>query len=101
MGKEITIEDALKQNGGICQIEYDGMMIVAPMNDVKYALVELQKGRKSEIMKSVNRSLRHIMPKVKSGKASQKEAMNAGQDVAIWYANEILEGRATMQDIKH
>ncbi len=100
MKKEATIDEVLKQEGGICQIEYDGMIIVAPMEHVKYALRELQKGNKADLMESVNRSLKHSMPRIKSGSATQEEAMAAGQDIAIWYANEILEGRASMQDVK-
>ena len=47
-------------------------------------------------MVSVRRSIKKLFPRVKRGTASQKEAMDCAQDIAIWFANEIVEGRQTL-----
>ena len=83
--------------GGSRMIDYDGMIIMAPVRDIRHAIDALTDGDRQQIMQSVNSAIRRTFPKVKRGTASQKSAMQCGQDIAIWFANEIIEGRATLE----
>jgi hypothetical protein len=95
-----TIEDALAHNeqiGGSRVIEYGGMMTLVPVRDIQHAMTVLQANDRRKVMASVNATLALTFPKVRSGAASQKMAMNCAQDIAIWFANEVLEGRASLE----
>ena len=90
---------ALEHNaalGGSRMIDYEGMIIMAPLRDIQEAIVALNEGDRQQMMRSVNAAIRRTFPKVKRGTASQKAAMECGQDIAIWFANEVIEGRASL-----
>lgn len=96
------IKAALAHNdriGGSRTISYRGMMVMAPLRDIRQAIEQFSDPNRDrrKTMASVNASLARSFPRVESGKASQKEAMECAQDVAIWFANEIVEGRATLE----
>ncbi len=85
------------QIGGSRMISYGGLDVMVPVRDVREAINALKAGDRIRIMNSVLAALRRTFPKVKRGTASQKAAMNCAQDIAIWFANEIIEGRATLE----
>lgn len=94
------ITEAMARNahlGGSRWIEYGGMMIMAPLRDINDAVTSLKTGDRRKIMASVSASLAGDFPRVKAEKASQKQAMRCAQDIAIWFANEVVEGRATLE----
>jgi hypothetical protein len=104
MNEKLTIEDALKQPGGYRQIQYGEMVVVAPLVDIRHALQALEQmppARRESTLRSVNRALKRALPSVSSGTAAQKKAMAFGQDIAIWFANEVLNGRASLEETRH
>lgn len=97
-----SMGEVLKHNaehaGGSRLINYQGLILAAPMSDIRDAVTLLKNSNRRErkgIIASVNRSLARNFPKVKAQKASQKVTMSCAQDLTIWYANEIVEGRAS------
>jgi hypothetical protein len=99
MNDNLTIRDALTQPGGAFQIEYGGeFSIVAPANDVHEAITLLKSHRdRASIIQSVEAAIQEALPRIKSGEAGQQEAMDCAQDITIWFANEVLEGRKTLE----
>jgi hypothetical protein len=94
-----AVQGALQANakiGGSRMISYGGMQILAPARDIQQAIEALQNGDRQRIMVSVRKSIKRVFPQVKRGTASQEKAMICGQDIAIWFANEIIEGRQTL-----
>lgn len=90
----LTVKDVINQSGGSFQIQYGDFGIVAPTNDVHKGIALLRKTRdRNVVMESVKLSIERILPLVKSGNATQEDAINCAQDITIWFANEILEGR--------
>lgn len=85
--------------GGTRMINYRDCMIAAPVRDIRQAVERLSDPEydRRKTIASVTASLARSFPRVQSGKASQKEAMLCCQDIAIWFANEIIEGRATLE----
>jgi hypothetical protein len=61
------------------------------------AAEEVKVGGRQVIMDSVNGNLKRNFPKVKAGKASQKLFIKCAMDVAIWFANEVVSGRASLE----
>jgi hypothetical protein len=93
------LQSALEKNakiGGSRMISYGDMEILVPLRDVIAAVDALGAGNLRKTMASVNASLASSFPRVQSGIASQKEAMDCAQDIAIWFANEVIEGRQTL-----
>lgn len=97
------LSEALAHNakiGGTRMIEYKGMTIMAPLRDIKQSL-DMMKANDEEyragIMGSANDYLRRNIRSVKNQTASQEVAMNCAMDIAIWFANEVFEGRATLE----
>ena len=48
-------------------------------------------------MRSVNATLTANYLKVRAGTAPQQIGIKFAQDVAIWFANEVIESRATLE----
>ncbi len=79
------------------QIAFRGKTVVAPSGEIANAVAELRNLTRREriaIVRSVNRSLDKSWPRVLSGNANNEEFCAAAQDVVLWHANEIIEGRA-------
>lgn len=98
--EKMTIADALAHNtqvGGSRIISYDGMELLAPLRDIKESIDFLNNNDRRKVMASVNATLARRFREVKKGTASQKIAMECMQDIAIWFANEIIEGRETLE----
>ena len=94
------VADGLAKNaaiGGSRWIEYGGMTVMAPTRDIAQAVDALRRGNRQRIMRSVNKALAKSFPAVKAERATQQLAMRCAQDIAIWFANEIIEGRATLE----
>lgn len=97
---DLRVAAAVRHNraiGGSAWITYDGIEIMVPLRDVMEAREALLNGRRTRIMASVNTSLKRFFPLVKAEKAPQRLAMKIAQDVAIWFANELIEGRAKLE----
>ena len=95
-----TFDDALRYNdmiGGSRMVEYDGMMVLVPVRDVRQAMDLLRDGPAAQILASVRTSIGRLFPAVKAGTASQRQAMDCAQDIAIWFAGEVLAGRQTLE----
>lgn len=95
------IAQAVEHNtaiGGSRWIEYGGMSVMAPLRDIQDAVTALKAGDHRKVMASVNATLAQDFPRVKAERASQKQAMRCAQDIAIWFANEVIEGRATLEN---
>jgi hypothetical protein len=97
------LSEALAHNaeiGGTRMIEYKGLVVMAPLRDIKESLAMMQVNDEEfrhDLMASANRYLRRNFRSVKNQTASHEVAMNCAMDVAIWFANEIFEGRATLE----
>ncbi len=96
----LSVTDVINQVGGSMQISYEDFGIVAPTNDVHKAINLLRgynKRGRVALIKSVNKAIRAALPKIKDGSATQKEAMDCAQDITIWFANEVIHNRKTLE----
>ena len=74
------------------------MQIAIPLRDIREGVAMLAaEPRRREIVACTDRALRKNFPAVKAGKAPLHMAMECGQDVALWFANEVIEGRASIE----
>jgi hypothetical protein len=96
------LDSVFKQPGGSRQIEWgDGYFCIVPLKDLKYSLERLQgmpPAKKGTVLASVKAYLDEHMPSVQAQTATQEVAMNCAQDVCIWFANEVLEGRQKLEE---
>ena len=86
--------------GGSVRIRYEKWLFTAPYSHVVDAVHYLRgmgRRERTKVIQSVNRSIAELFPMVKARTASQEQAMLCAQDVGLWYANEIIEGRATLE----
>jgi hypothetical protein len=98
---EFIAADHAARCGGTAVINYKKWGLCAPMNDVVDMATDLAEHtpkRRKQVMTSVNASL--AKAEARMHKLSEKEHQNFCHDVVIWYANEILDGRATLDDCK-
>lgn len=100
--KDLTVQDVIEQLGGGVSIQYQDFMVVAPRAHVVDA-VEMIKQEdttsKKHILKSIQHSIKTLLPLLIAGTATQQQAMDCAQDISLWYANEIVEGRAELSSI--
>lgn len=79
------------------KIQYKEFEMTCPDQHVKDAVEALSTSKnRPEIVKSVNTYIETHLPSMADGSASQDVAMRVMQDIAIWYANEVVEERATL-----
>jgi hypothetical protein len=81
-------------------INYGGLTTMAPRDQVAEFVEMLKKmtpTARAAVLNSVNDAIFKVIGEVKLGKDTQSVAIDMAQDVAIWYANEIFEGRATIR----
>lgn len=89
------IDKALAQNGESVIIHYKELKVLAPKADIEYAINYLTNcADRTDVMRSVMKVLQKNYKSVLRGKASHKTAMEYGQDLAIWYANELIAREA-------
>jgi hypothetical protein len=99
MAVKFTTEDAFNQPGGYQKIEHGDLTVVAPINDIKMCLEWLRSmdtPTRSATLRSVNQALAVGKSSMRSQTASQDVAMQFCQDCALWFANEVLDGRVTL-----
>lgn len=103
MPKKIkTREDVLAYNaknaGGTRIIPWDGVEMYVPVSEIREAVAMLRgmDDMRQVIIDRLKDYLDQHMPALKRGTASQEVAMNCGADIAIWFANEVIEGRASL-----
>lgn len=84
---------------GNVMISYAGMEFLVPRDEFLEVLEPLRAvSDRAAVMASVNFSLQRVLQKIRGGRLSQIEPNEAAafmQDVAIWFANEVIDGRAT------
>jgi hypothetical protein len=86
------------ETGGSRWIEYDGVLMLVPLQALRHTVDYLKASDRREIvMTSVNAALACGFPSVKAGTASQDDAVGCAQDVVIWFANEVIAGRASLE----
>lgn len=98
-----ALQQALAENskiGGSRMVEYAGLQVLVPVRDIHHAydkFLTMGDRYRKDVMQSVTRSLNDKLPHVSAITASSQVAMQCGQDIAIWFANEVIEGRATLE----
>jgi hypothetical protein len=84
-----------------CLIIYRGIWVSAPLSDVEMFLDGFRKctaEQAASIAQAAQRAIDEILlPKLKSKTMSPKEYMAWMENVSIWHAYEVLEGRASLQ----
>jgi len=87
--------------GGSRSILYKECGVMAPMCDILMAIETLNAmavaSERQAFIRRVERSMERSYPKMMKQKASQRTAMNFMHDVVIWFANEVIEGRQTLE----
>lgn len=88
----------LAYTDGMIRVDYNGLIADIREEDLEAGLQALRnetpEGRE-KIMASVEAALTGIMEKLKNGQPiTQTEQQNTANDIGIWFANEVLEGRA-------
>jgi hypothetical protein len=100
----LTSEEKIKtQNellSGSVELSYQDATVIAPVKDILEALDILETEDRSQIMQSVNSYLKDHWHLFRSGEATQEQKENMVHDIATWYANEIIEGRAPRPELK-
>ena len=91
------IHEALNQPGGYRQILYMGLVIVAPLTHIKNAIEMLTPEYRIKILQEVDETLTTLFPKILAKMATQEEAMCFCTNVVVWFANEVNEGRETLE----
>lgn len=88
-----------KEAGGSRVIQYRDVSLVIPMSELNEALrlmKQLSRHRRCGVVSSISVALDHNVPLVAEGKLSQRQAMQCAQDLTLWFANEVIEGRASL-----
>jgi len=76
-----------------------GMVVDVREEDMQSCLEWLTNASRAErrrVLQSVNRALANAARLVKSGYASERDLKDACNDVGIWFANEVGEGRVDL-----
>jgi len=97
--REATKDDLDCQIGGTVTFLYGSALISAPRLDVQWAVKRLRRMSPVEretFMTRVNRALAEGKRLLAEGKESRNLALDLAADAALWYANEIVEERATL-----
>ena len=101
-----TVEEAIAHNsslGGTVMIKYGDTdcQIGAPMSDIYQAIELLRKDPDRDgMLRSVKDLIEETYEDAMAGKVSQQEAMGLAQDIVIWFANEVIEGRSKIEDLE-
>ena len=81
-------------------VEFDGHQVRVPLAEVQEALTTLHKHSpemRKRIMRTISITLGRNWPKVKKRTASPRDTILTRQDISIWFANEVLDGRARFE----
>jgi hypothetical protein len=85
---------------GGCFVEFDGHQVRVLLAEVREALTMLHKHSpevRKRVIRSTSITLGRNWPKVKKGTASPRDMILTRQDISIWFANEVLAGRARIE----
>lgn len=95
--KEESFRHALTQPGGGRQIMYRDLVVVGPIDGIKEALQLISKtSDRAKMMVRVNAAITNSYPRLRQ--LSDNEMMELCQDIVIWFANEIFEGRERLTE---
>jgi hypothetical protein len=86
--------------GGSRLIEYYEMRLLLPVRDIREAVAALRETdpkERREAMQSVNKSLTRFRSKAKRGVLTEQEANTFTSDIALWFANEVVDGRQSLE----
>lgn len=93
-----ALEENAKHAHGSRIIKYRQAEILAPVADITEAIYHLgamDSVRRRRVMRRVVRSIERNFEATCAGRVSQRIAMNVCSDIALWFANEVVEGRET------
>lgn len=85
---------SVEKMGGSVEIDYKGTLIDVPKFDRDYAISRLLKLTifdRNAMMKIIDDAIALNLPKLEE--LDPEAALELLQDIAIWHANEIIEGR--------
>ena len=85
--------------GGTIEIDFRGFVVMAPLRDVLYNLEKIKSytmHKRAHVMRSVNKSIDENFPKMETHELDTKRAVEIMQDIAIWFAHEVYQGRAKL-----
>jgi len=97
---QFDLEEAMNQTGGARHIPYRDMIIVAPMDDVREALESIQQTTpesRIHVKHVLEEELDEMYPDISAGFAESEDAMTFGQNISIWFAFKIFEGKETLE----
>ena len=85
------------ESGGSRTVIYKDARVLVPLCDIHEAMdAILTTSDRPYMMRSVNRAIKKAYKPVMAGTASPEVAITLAQDIGIWFANEVLEGRETL-----
>lgn len=96
------MDEVLQQNeliGGSRTIQYGELVVTVPLRDIKAIINRFQRrgaSYRKRVIASVVKALEHDVPLVKEQRATQAQALACAEDIAIWFGNEVIEGRQTL-----
>jgi hypothetical protein len=85
--------------GGSRSLEYKGVNALVPLYQLESALDTLRAfpdRERQKIVRSAVIVLGRNLLSVREGKAPIEVAMHFAEDMVIWFANEVIEGRASL-----
>lgn len=105
-GKPFSFEEALEHNktiaGGSIPIQWGTHHVIAPRGDVVNFIEHLKSYSddvRRDMMVSVLRSLRHFDRRLERRQyQSPDDHQKFCEDMAIWFSNEVIEGRASFEE---
>ena len=96
-----TLEQLYAENnanhGGTYTIRHNGGIVHAPMNEFLTALLDMRAlpaWQRKAMSRVIKESIDRVEPAVKAGTAPLQTAIEMAQDVTLWHAIEVVEGRA-------
>lgn len=84
---------------GMVTADYKGFKIDVPKFDVNYAIGRFNKmddGARRGIAPEIEKDIDRMLPQLQAATLSAEETLLCLQDIAIWHANEIIEGRVKL-----
>lgn len=96
--KDLTEEEKKRIEAENIEILYRDVVVSAPRDHVLYYMewFKTEPEKTQTVMAGVRHNLENRHDDMLNGKVSQEDAVNYMQDVAIWHAHEIIQGRANL-----
>lgn len=97
--KTIKPEDVYTQEGGATD-KFKEFIVLVPLNHLNSAIDSMKDDpNRIRILQSIESCINEHYQSMMDHKASQETAMNFCQDITLWYANEVIEGRAKVMGL--